>query len=236
MRTKADWSVKLPSVPNAAQGPICCGAQSDRGSDRHVCHTGIEHRHDGRCGSRRTVRLLTFDRRDRLVSSRHEPESIIDANRSQLLVATTRACHEERLEEIELARSGPKAPASACHVDVAEHLHICRKHSSAPSNRLDCCMGLAEVSGTSSRRVFGNVDPDGGTVTWYPKKCCDDGDRRPVMHISPTLQGQRLTATPSWSNPTIREDAPMICAGISVSAQRKWTIKPADHVHIRAAG
>ena len=38
-----------------------------------------------------------------------------------------------------------------------------------------------------------HVDPDGGTVAWYPKECCNDHDCRPVATVRRGEQGLWMT-------------------------------------------
>jgi hypothetical protein len=44
-----------------------------------------------------------------------------------------------------------------------------------------------------------HVDPDGSTVSWYPRECCSNHDCQPVTEIRAMGEYLRMTTANGWS-------------------------------------
>jgi hypothetical protein len=60
---------------------------------------------------------------------------------------------------------------------------------------LSLVLAMALGSGTLSflARAHKHIDPDGTTVSWYPKQCCHDRDCQPVASIRRAQDGMWVT-------------------------------------------
>ena len=73
------------------------------------------------------------------------------------------------------------------------------RHSGGKFLKMGLAAATALLAISAPARPHTHIEPDGETISWYPKDCCHEGDCRPIARISLAPQGLWMTTTDGFT-------------------------------------